>query len=922
MGAAERIEDGIRTIMLTKRVRVTEFFKDFDRLRSGFITETQFQRGLDQFLGIRLTTTEVKNLIEKYSLHKDGMVNYRVFSDVIDRNFLPNELAVAPEDQTVAVSEYLGTERTLVQFGPDMLERVNKILKKIENFYSYHGVNVRTSFEDFDKHHNGLVTFSQFERQFPGPPDVSEDDVKLLAQYYQDPVKPKLTNYLNFHNDIENLKQATVKSKVMLAPLPPEIDPSQFLDAPIPPNPEVKAVLDRMRIAVHKNGIRIEEFFKDHDKLRSGIITKNQFVCGLTLACAKEGHLTAYEINKLADYYQTSDGRVQFKPICAIMKHAFNVPNLEKQPMVHPVAPPSGSLTRSLNTLKPEEEEIVVNALVHLSEIVRKRRLLLYPFFKDYDRGVAYTRNVTKTQFGRILHFLSLDVSKEELRLICLKFEEPNSGDVNYPAFCQAIDQEFNHYAIDAPLPVPSSTYVPPTPIPSINTSHVDLDEVMARIRHFVLVNRLRVTEYFEDFDQLRSGSVSRAIFTRCLDVMGVTWLDIPRVHALMNVYVDPKKPDCVLWKNFMMDVESVFTEQGLEKNPTKQVAPLETFVLENEGTLVEWNRASEDVRNSLEEVMARMRSKATQRRLLAKPVFQDFDRHNNGHVTKQQFRQSLAVLHLAADEIETLAIEARYSDKIGFNYIKFLADLVPQYQEAPKYKEHIQELIAVNSNKKPPEIDAESDFSLLMTKVKAIVARRRMRLYEFMKDYDKLKTGRVLEANFARALDLSGLGLKESEMTMLTQAYRSPLHPGFVDYSMFCEEIETIFTLKHLEKQPLVTPNQFKPPVEWEQNTLAKEKEAIFDTAMMVLAEHVRKTSLQLFPLFEDYDRVHNGNVTRLQFHRVLTELDMGSLLSAQEIEVIFSQFKVHMGGRDDMNYIPFCHRVYELANFDPSQP
>ena len=29
--------------------------------------------------------------------------------------------------------------------------------------------------------------------------------------------------------------------------------------------------------------------------------------------------------------------------------------------------------------------------------------------------------------------------------------------------------------------------------------------------------------------------------------------------------------------------------------------------------------------------------------------------------------------------------------------------------------------------------------------------------------------------------------------------------------------------------------------------------------------------------PLFEDYDKVHIGSVTRSQFHRVLSELELG---------------------------------------------
>ena len=48
---------------------------------------------------------------------------------------------------------------------------------------------------------------------------------------------------------------------------------------------------------------------------------------------------------------------------------------------------------------------------------------------------------VTPLQFGRILHFLGMNVAPEDLKLLLAKFKEPISGDVNYPAFVQAVDQ-------------------------------------------------------------------------------------------------------------------------------------------------------------------------------------------------------------------------------------------------------------------------------------------------------------------------------------------------------------------------------------------------------------------------------------------------------------------------------------------------
>ncbi len=56
----------------------------------------------------------------------------------------------------------------------------------------------------------------QFFRSFPGPPDVSEADLNILAMKYRDPDRPGLINYLNLHNDLQQLQQND--SDAMLLP--------------------------------------------------------------------------------------------------------------------------------------------------------------------------------------------------------------------------------------------------------------------------------------------------------------------------------------------------------------------------------------------------------------------------------------------------------------------------------------------------------------------------------------------------------------------------------------------------------------------------------------------------------------------------------------------------------------------------------
>lgn len=56
------------------------------------------------------------------------------------------------------------------------------------------------------------------------------------------------------------------------------------------------------------------------------------------------------------------------------------------------------------------------------------------------------------------------------------------------------------------------------------------------------------------------------------------------------------------------------------------------------------------------------------------------------------------------------------------------------------------------------------------MQKIKTKVVKESVRVYEFMKDYDKLRTGRMLKTSFPRALDLCALGLTPVEITTVME--------------------------------------------------------------------------------------------------------------------------------------------------------
>lgn len=68
-----------------------------------------------------------------------------------------------------------------------------------------------------------------------------------------------------------------------------------------------------------------------------------------------------------------------------------------------------------------------------------------------------------------------------------------------------------------------------------------------------------------------------------------------------------------------------MFTDPGLERAPTKKITSL--TLLPREGATVWEQTASDDQQLTLQRAMDRLAAQLDQRRLLARPYFQDFDR-------------------------------------------------------------------------------------------------------------------------------------------------------------------------------------------------------------------------------------------------------------------------------------------------------
>ena len=69
------------------------------------LPDKQFFRVLWDNLSLKFSEDQERALAEKYDLKNDGRINYRVFCEVIEQPFRPNDLRCKPTDQTKETME-------------------------------------------------------------------------------------------------------------------------------------------------------------------------------------------------------------------------------------------------------------------------------------------------------------------------------------------------------------------------------------------------------------------------------------------------------------------------------------------------------------------------------------------------------------------------------------------------------------------------------------------------------------------------------------------------------------------------------------------------------------------------------------------------------------------------------------------------
>ena len=476
-----------------KRVRIEEFFFDFDKLRRGKVTKNQFEQILSM-LNFNLTAEEFNFLCARYKTTTDAeyMVNYKAFCASINAAFTTYGIQHDPQAKVapVTVGHTVPARRKYLQFTEEEQQVIAGILAEYREAVRIKRIHLKPMFQDFDITSNQHVTKHQFLRTLCQlGVTTSEEVLNILLKAYMDKGNVDEVNYYDFCDDVDssdalfNVSRAYNHSFDYYPKTKPRITGID-IKKDIPN--DVEDVVAKLRQHCKEQRTRISEFFRDFDKLRSGYITEAQFRIGLNMSKIV---LSGSEFRLLADHFQApkQGAHVRWKDFGDCVDEVFTIKNLERSVDIGV----GDARTQSFyGKAEPtaEDEARVAAFQEQFKALVQRERLDAKSFFQDQDRHNYF--KVSPKQFMQTATLLGVQMSDAELRAI-VNVYGTKLGDIEYLPFLK--DTFVLRYVINDPYTGARSTYR------NINidfTGANSIDALMKKIKDQVMRDRIRLGEF------------------------------------------------------------------------------------------------------------------------------------------------------------------------------------------------------------------------------------------------------------------------------------------------------------------------------------------------------------------------------------------------------------------------------------------
>ena len=246
-----------------------------------------------------------------------------------------------------------------------------------------------------------------------------------------------------------------------------------------------------------------------------------------------------------------------------------------------------------------------------------------------------------------------------------------NADEVNYFDFCNDVDSPEQLFGVGRGYNHSFDYY--PKNRPRITGVDIkkdcpnDVEDVLAKLRVVCKEQRIRVSEFFRDFDKLRKGHITAAQFRIGLNMAKIV-LSSHEFNTLTSHYQGTDAQQ-VRWRDFSDDIDLVFTKKGLEQQNVDTV-------VDDARTVSYYGRSDPDAIDfaNVEALENAFKELIQRERLDAKSFFQDQDRHNHFKVSAKKFKQIITFFKVAFTDSQIDSMVKVYGNANGeIDYLAFL---------------------------------------------------------------------------------------------------------------------------------------------------------------------------------------------------------------------------------------------------------
>eukprot|EP00163_Fabomonas_tropica_P025091 TRINITY_DN4323_c0_g1_i1.p1 TRINITY_DN4323_c0_g1~~TRINITY_DN4323_c0_g1_i1.p1 ORF type:complete len:671 (+),score=210.84 TRINITY_DN4323_c0_g1_i1:876-2888(+) len=610
-----------------RRTRVKDFLSEYDRHCSGYITPTQFERALSA-TKLTISPSELSALTAAYSVQKTNyggaMVDYAAFCEPFGEKDLekaPKRTARDPRSQLLYTDIARGVKPPPRFIGANDLDA-----------------------PDVPPLQDGNTTRRWDAARVPGEPKP----------------RPSRNPDTMEHPTLLGASRALQK-----------LTPEQ--------KTKFKELIRRLRGVVRTRGIHPKALFADFDKSRNGFVTKTQFRQSLPPVF----QLTAedYELLRIK-FTKGHNEDVNYQAFHEMLIADDAAPYQADVANPHDVV---GLTTRDLTkSALPNEyqnvatrEHATKELLSRLNDAVFANKIRIRDFFKPYDKFL--TGHVLPAKFQQAILASGLEVSEADMVLLFRQYARQPDGKINFHAFCKRMEEQDTGlaladtttlYATAGPKKLPKGVDPKTGKLRKmISKSGIHTGKLLLKIQNHVARNRVRVLEFFRDFDKLRKGWVTRDKFRSALATMGLdlTPEELKILEERFVVEETIRSTKDIDYLEFAEWLDSAFARKHLEKTPT--AIPAEFVPAEEDPIYM-----TEEEADLLEDIMERLAKATRDRGILLKPAFRDRDPQNRGKCTRNQFLSCTTSLGLPlqADEAELVFLRFRDNHKDNRGDIRY----------------------------------------------------------------------------------------------------------------------------------------------------------------------------------------------------------------------------------------------------------